>query len=146
MHVWRLCKAEHEDLSGMGAFIYGGRWNSEGHNVVYTASHLSLACLESLVGLPQLRIPKDFIFLKIEVPPEIKITAFKGDRAQIKKRDYCQKIGNAWLVQGSSAILVVPSVVVPQENNILINPRHVDAKKLKVLEKAKFEFDPRLLR
>lgn len=62
MNLWRLCKAEHEDLSGMGAFLYGGRWNSEGHNVVYTASHLSLACLEILVALPQLRILKEFIF------------------------------------------------------------------------------------
>jgi RES domain-containing protein len=146
MHVWRLCKAEHEDLSGTGAFIYGGRWNSEGHNVVYTASHLSLACLESLVGLPQLRIPKGFIFLKLFVSPDIKRAEFKGDLTQIRKRDYCQKIGNAWLIQGEAAVLVVPSVIVPQENNVLINPRHPDAQKIEVLEKTPFEFDPRLLR
>lgn len=146
MHVWRLCKAEYEDLSGTGAFIYGGRWNSEGHNVVYTASHLSLACLESLVGLPQIRIPKGFIFLKISLPPDIKKTKFEGDLTQIRKKDYCQKIGNTWLAQGETAVLVVPSVIVPQENNVLINPRHPDAQKIEVLEKAPFEFDPRLLR
>lgn len=146
MHVWRICREEHEDFSGTGAFIYGGRWNSAGHNVVYTASHLSLACLEILTGLPQLRIPKGFIFLKISIPPDMEITKFEGDQSQIKKRDYCQKIGNAWLTAGQTAVLKVPSVIIPKENNVLINPLHPAAKTIKIVEKAQFEFDPRLLR
>lgn len=146
MIVWRLCKEEYEDLSGAGAFLYGGRWNSEGHNVVYTASSLSLACLEILAGLPQLRIPKGFVFLKIEVPQQIKVEEYMGDHSQIKHIDYCRKIGDAWMREQKSAVLSVPSVIIPQEKNILINPHHPDAKKVKVLEKSKFEFDPRLLK
>ncbi len=146
MIVWRLCKEGYEDLSGMGAFLYGGRWNSEGYNVVYCASSLSLSCLEILVGLPELRIPKGFVFLKLNIPESVKMKEFKGEISSIKRTDSCRKTGNAWHQDQASAVLIVPSVIIPQERNILINPRHPEAKEVTTLEKAPFEFDPRLLK
>lgn len=145
MIVWRLCKKEYADLSGQGAFLYGGRWNSQGSPVVYTASSLSLACLEILVALPHLKIPEGYVSLEISIADSINSEHYDRHIDSIKKAENCRNIGDNWLAEKRSSILKVPSVIIPQESNILINPLHQDAHKIKIKRMLPFTFDPRLL-
>jgi len=144
MIVWRLVREEFSDLSGHGAFLYGGRWNYKGSAVVYTASNLSLSCLEILAALPSLKIPKGYVSLKIEIPDHLKTkkVILKQD---IKNAEYCRAIGDKWLHEGKHAFVVVPSVIVAPDDNILINPHHPEAQEIRTIDKQPFEFDPRHL-
>lgn len=144
MIVHRLAKAAHVALDGEGARLYGGRWNTPGRSLVYTAASPSLAVLEILVhlDLPPELLPTDYRLLTIEVP----------DDAQFEQLDVtppdaeaCTRIGDGFLHRAEGLGLSVPSVVVPQERNLLINPGHPAAPQIRVLRLEPFAFDPRLL-
>lgn len=139
-----------EAWTGSGANQYGGRWNHKGHPVVYVASSVSLAALEMLVhvrsgsilsqyGLFSIEIPdKDIEYLdKQWLPPD-----WQENPAPLSTMD----LGTAWLEATSAVALVLPSCVIPQENNAILNPRHPGfGKLLKTVKAEPFAFDSRLV-
>jgi RES domain-containing protein len=140
MMAWRLCRRPYADLTGDGARLYGGRWNSPGRPVVYLADHPALAALEVRVhlDLPFELVPADFVLMQVEVPAAV---VSDGD-APANTIAW----GNAWLTEAETATVRVPSVLIPYAWNVLLNPRHLDATKAKILGIQPFQFDPRLWR
>lgn len=149
MRVWRLTKQRHAKLDGEGARIYGSRWNSLGKAVVYTASSLSLALLEQLVRIDPDEIPSDFVSIAIDIPETLAMThislnGFPQDWRNPEQLPWFRNQGDHWLDKQETAILKVPSVIVTDEMNVLLNPMHSDIKQIKVLESKPFAFDTRL--
>lgn len=138
MLTWRLCRRPHADLTGEGARIFGGRWNSPSHPVVYLAEHPALAALEVRVhlDLPLELVPDDYVLMQVAVPDAL--------IAEVPQADDALAAGNEWLRSSASAALRVPSVLMPQAWNILLNPRHPDATQAHVDAVEPFRFDPRL--
>ena len=136
-----------EDISGNGAAINGSRWNSKGTRMVYTGEYISLVILESLVHLRTVDIPKKQYLLQIELPDsdfsEVKQSKIKDNWQQ--HLNYTQWMGDQFILANQSLILKVPSAIVPQEHNFLINPLHAEFKKVKVIKTELLELDKRLL-
>jgi RES domain-containing protein len=145
-----------DDLSGGGAAKTGGRWNSVGSPVVYCARNRALAYLETLVHLlpalkPGIPPPKNRCIIEIKVPNSVwakrhvaqKDSKFPGDWNVHPAGKGSVDYGTAWLAAKTSALLVVPSVIVPQEENVLINPLHPDAKTILATNTGYWEFDHR---
>ena len=149
MLVWRICRAAHQELDGEGARLHGGRWNSEGVPVVYTSSTLALAALEYLVHVDIEDVPDDLVAMAIEVPDDagegiVKVDDLPGDWNQLPDHPACPRIGDQWAAEGTALLLCVPSAVVPEESNLLINPNHPSAGDLLVVSTRPFVFDSRL--
>jgi RES domain-containing protein len=142
--VHRLAKAAFAALDGEGARLFGGRWNSAGRPMIYTAASPSLAVLEVLVhlDLPAELMPDDYRLLTIEIPDESPLEHLAETPAD---PDSCLATGDDFLARGAALALVVPSVVVPQERNALINVRHVEMGRVRLVTNEPFRFDPRLL-
>ncbi len=132
VRLWRLVKKKYATaaFTGGGAFRHGGRWNSRGHYMVYASEHLSLALLEWIIHLdPSRRIP-ELVAISIDVSAadinSVKLTTIKASSSiqfPWSLSDTREK-GDDWVKAASSAILRVPSVIVPVEYNLLINPTH----------------------
>lgn len=153
MHVWRLARRDFAALDGEGAREWGGRWNSPGRPLVYCSRLLSLAALEYLVHLSPSAAPDDLVASAIEVTDDaVERLAEDGlPKGWARRVAATRKIGDAWLASGRSAVLVVPSAVLPaalapDEVNVLINPAHAAAAGTRVVDQRPFSFDPRLLR
>lgn len=140
MRVVRLCKRKYGTLDGKGAAITGARWNSPGHAVAYTASCGALAVAEYLVHLGTL--PTYLVLMLIEIPDTLAIERVPSVPADVATS---RQIGDEWLDSKSTAVLEVPSVLVPRQKNFLINPKHKLSGSIKVLEINPFAFDSRLL-
>jgi RES domain len=102
--------------------LAGGRWNPIGTPMLYTAEHLSLACLEVLVHLDKGQLPRDYVWSKAELPyiPEVLTTAIPSSISA------CQAAGEAWIRERSKLASRVPSVIIPEEFNVLLNPYHAE--------------------
>lgn len=155
VHLWRIAteapKYKASDSSGLGAKLSGGRWNHQGVAVVYSASSIALAALETIVHLNAVALPLNRYLIKIEVPDDVwnsrltidKDTAPAGwDAVPVGMSSL--EFGDRWVRSNSSALLVVPSIVIPLEQNVLINPAHPDASKLEFTNTGKFVFDERI--
>ena len=151
--VWRLAPpAFARELDGEGSREAGGRWNSPGWRVVYTSSHLSLCVLEVYVHMPrELRdeLP-EFEAVRINVPDdastaEISIERFEELIATADPLAACQAVGDEWLSRTSDLILNAPSVVVPEESNVMLNPAHPKMREVAIVSSRRFRFDPRLV-
>ena len=150
--VWRLTPPEFAtELSGEGSSEAGGRWNSRGRAVAYTSFNLSLCVLESFVHLPPLlRIDlPEMMAVQIEIPSEASWREI--DRAELpsnlvsdEAEERCRQLGDGWLRAQEHLVCTVPSIMVPQERNVLINPAHRLMAKVKVISAERFRFDPRL--
>ena len=149
MLLYRLTRCVYaNDLSGAGARLYGGRWNSEGRSAVYLASSRSLAVLEALVHLPPVDVPNEYCMVTIEAPDD-----FAGiDEKLLPKNwqdhqdvDILKQLGNAFLQEKKNLLLKVPSAIVNEEYNYLLNPLHAGISKLKVKNIQPFNFDNRLI-
>jgi RES domain-containing protein len=141
-----------EDLSGVGASLHPGRWNTKGQPVVYTASSRALAALEVLVHLGVGDLPLNRYLVEIALPRRAwdaravcDPAAQPGWDAQPPGR-VSITWGASWLTRGVTLVAEVPSVVVPAEKNFLLNPSHPDSAALRVVSKQRFLFDHRLLR
>jgi len=150
MIVYRISSCKFiNDLSGRGAAMYGGRWNSEGVYVLYTAASPSLAMLESLVHFGG-RVVGDYCQVAIDIPDhsisELKPEQLPSNWRENPPPDILKVIGNKFIAEGKTLVLKVPSVLVPDEANCLLNPAHPDFRKVQVLVKSKIRFDERLLR
>lgn len=151
MRVWRLCHRQFaaSAFTGLGAKLYGGRWNHKGLPVVYCSATLSLAVLEVLVHHRAPVPPPDFVAIPADLPARTKIKTLQVSELPREWHTdpappQLQVIGSAWLESLSSLTLAVPSVLVPQELNYLLNPRHPDFAKLIIGVPQTFPFDPRL--
>lgn len=150
MEVYRISKCAYiNDLSGTGARLYGGRWNSPGHSIVYTAGSRALAALEVLVHVPLKNIIQDFCIATIHIPDNIAIKVLtKHDLPSgwqsLAPDPTLQAIGDEWADTTRYAVLRIPSVIIADENNYLINPLHPDAAAITISNTQPFIFDQRL--
>lgn len=142
-----------DELCGTGSQLTGGRWNSIGNAVVYTASNIALACLENLVHISGKCVLANSYLVRIDVSDEIwqKAVTFCAATAPVgwdaePKGKVSLNIGDQWLASQQSALLTVPSVVVPEEHGVLINPAHADARHIKATKIRKWLYDARFFK
>lgn len=145
--VYRLVRAERADtvLSGEGARLYGGRWNPPGKPVIYASTSRALAVLEALVHLATEARSMRFLLYALALPKRVRLDHHAGKRAPLALES-SQEIGRAWLETGTTLALVVPSVIVPQEANYVLNVSHPQFARLELSTPESFSFDERLWR
>lgn len=155
IHLWRIATEAMAyaatDMTGKGAEVTGGRWNQKGTPMVYAATSLSLAALEVVVHMPRAPLPLNRYIIRIAVPDEVwaarqsidHSTAPGGWDAEPAGRT-SRQFGEDWIKRSDSCLHAVPSIVVPLEQNILINPAHAAAGSLKADNLGKFVFDARI--
>lgn len=147
MLVYRIALAHRcKSLSASG---YPGRWNSKGKFVIYTAATRALACLENVVHRSGEGLILDFKVMEIEISDTIKVIEIPLDQLPIEwhafqKMVHSQTLGNRWIESMESAVLKVPSAIIPNEVNYLLNPAHPDFKRIKIVSVTDFIFDPRI--
>ena len=155
VHIWRIATDTKtyvaDDKTGAGAKATGGRWNRAGTAMLYCAESIALACLETLVHLKAGNLPLNRYVVGIEVPPNVWNAAQELDRHANAGWDalpygkVSEDAGEDWVATGASLLYKVPSVIVPDEFNILINPLHGDATKLTFHKSAtRWTYDSRL--
>ncbi len=149
--VWRIATDTPaytaDDLSGAGAKTTGGRWNPAGIAMLYASETIALACLETLVHTKAVGLPFNRYLVRIDIPDSAWAAAevFPGDvgwdalPAGKVSIDY----GTQWAREGRSALLRVPSVVVPEEFNVLVNPAHRDSAGIMASKVRRWLYDPR---
>ena len=153
--LWRIAVDTPEylatDLSGKGAEITGGRWNRKGHPVVYASRSVALACLETAVHLKQRGLPLNRYLVHVRVPLNVWNGRLTLDPSTLPvgwdalpEGKVSLDVGDQWLGSGSTPLLEVPSVVVPEEHNVLINPSHPLSKAITAEKIRKWHYDPRL--
>jgi RES domain-containing protein len=148
--AWRIVRTLHfpSAFTGEGAARFGGRWNSRGRPVVYTSWSKSLAALEILVHLNP---PLPFTYLALQIEFEERLVtrlasaALPSDWRLEPPPPSTKQVGDAWLRARDSAILAVPSVIIPDEANYLLNPGHPEFHQITIGRPEPFMFDPRLL-
>lgn len=148
MKVWRLAKAAYATPTGEGAKKFGGRWNPAGVAVVYTSESVALAALEALVQADSDLLPDDLVILSADIPDTVPIRTIDLDELPsdwqvIPAPRSLQTIGVNWIRSEQGVGLRVPSVVIPQEWNILLNPAHPDFRKIQWANEGPFRWDPR---
>ena len=152
MRLYRITKTQYiNDLSGEGSRLYGGRWNKAGDAMLYFSQNLSLSLLEIIVHVDYAQLPLDYSFLEVEIPDsnikKIQSIDFIEPKWSTEKAvNQLQMLGSNWLKKKESLAMMVPSAVMNQENNIIVNPFHKDFEKLKIIRTDKMDFDPRLFR
>lgn len=149
--AWRIDRAKRAatSFSGKGAAAAGGRWNPAGLHVVYASEHLATASLEKLVHLPKpipagmtfVQFALDFNGIAVEAPP---LKALPRNWRIEPVGAESQKFGAAWYESARTAVLAVPSAIIPEETNYVLNPAHPDFAKISIWKPAPFAFDPRL--
>jgi len=151
VRVWRLCKAKWTSTAfdGEGARRVSGRWHVAGTPVVYTASSRSLAVLEMLVNMDPHQASADWVLIPADIPGRglrhLGEDALPTDWDSIPALDATRSLGTCWVRDTESLALAVPSVVLPKENNVLLNPRHPDFVQVSFGTPEPFTFDPRLV-
>jgi RES domain-containing protein len=137
-------------MSGEGAFLYGGRWNTKGVRVVYLGSSLAQAAMELLIHLGRADILKTYYKMEVSFPEElvqhIALHQLPDDWQEASMASSLQAVGDFWAAEKSSLILQVPSAAVPGEYNYLFNPIHPDVSKATYSEITPFNYDPRVLK
>jgi Uncharacterized conserved protein len=148
MKIYRLVLAGYEnDLKTPGI---PGRWNSSGRLVIYASESRSLSCLENIVHRTTEGLIRNFFILVLEVPDRVRVETIKSDQLPENwsfpfNYQPCQRIGDDWITGNSSCLLKVPSAIIPQEFNFVINVEHPDFKSIHIRDKERFLFDPRII-
>jgi len=153
MIVYRIAKTKHiHDLSGSGARVYGGRWNDKGIAIIYTSESRALATVEYLVHVPLSIVPSHISIASIKIPDGVTPKEISISDLPASWRDYpppseLARLGTHWALTNDTLLLRVPSAVVGQEFNILINPSHRDMRHVTISHHIEeYKFDVRLLR
>ena len=149
MIVYRLSKAQYaQDLSGKGAELVGGRWNSRGNAMLYTSQSIALCVTEIAVHVPLGILPKDYQMIHIEIPDEdlLEMKRLPKDWQSFPHSNSTQMIGDKFLKEHKHLVFKVPSAAVQGEFNFLINPRHKNFNQIKIVKIEDFNFDERLFR
>ncbi len=148
--AWRIVHVDRKAhaFTGEGARINGGRWNNKGTSVVYTSSSISLASMEIMVNLPSAVLLEQYVRIQVQIEDDLaeELTDLPKDWNSRPASPTTKAIGDRWITEKSSAVLKVPSVVVPEEHNYLLNPNHKDWKRIKINQPIVYHFDPRLKR
>ncbi|MDD1750926.1 MAG: RES domain-containing protein [Methanothrix sp.] len=149
--AWRLDKETHakDAFTGEGARRVSGRWHHEGIPVVYISESLALSVLEKFIHLGFDASQIKFVYFKIEIPDSVPIEKLKAsdlpaDWTREPPRDSTKDIGSKWARKAGTAVLRVPSVLVPRSWNYLLNPAHSDFKKIRISDPMPFVFDARM--
>lgn len=146
MILWRV--SNYATLDGVGGLYVSGRWHTKGHPVVYCTLNPSTALLETLVHmeLDSEDRPDRFQMLKVECPDMLSIERIEADRLPTGWADdtsATQIVGDRWLSEKRSLLLEVPSVLVPETWNVIVNPLHAEAAELKIVATYEHVFDAR---
>jgi RES domain-containing protein len=148
--AWRivLAKRATSTFSGEGARLNGGRWNNKGTAIVYTAGSISLASMEILVNLPSPMLLARFVRIPVEFDEALisEVTALPSGWQSRPASPETKAIGGSWAASLRSAVLQVPSVVVPEEFNYLLNPNHPDWDQIQIKAPGVYHLDSRLTR
>jgi RES domain-containing protein len=149
MIVFRLSKAPFaHDLTGRGAELAGGRWNSKGLPMLYTGASRALCTAEVAVHTSLGILPKDYVIVEIEIPEDsiqaIELSELPSNWREFPHLESTKTIGDSFLKRNAFLVLKVPSAVVQGDYNYLVNPFHADFQKVKIISKMTFEFDRRL--
>jgi RES domain-containing protein len=149
--AWRIDRAKWTatSFSGKGAAAVGGRWNPAGLHVVYASENLATAALEKFLHLPK-PIPPRLTFVQFAL--ELNGVAVERPRLADLPSSWrdepvsaaSQKFGAAWYGAGRTAVLAVPSAIIPEEINYVLNPAHPQFAKISISKPTPFTFDPRL--
>lgn len=152
--AWRIATDaptyEADDMTGAGARLTGGRWNEAGVPVVYASSNRALACLETIVHLNAGGLPLNRYLVEIAIPDAVWAAREEADATRLVGWDARPAsrtsigFGTEWARSGRSPILVVPSVVVPEEANVLVNPLHPSSASLVARKLRLWTYDPRM--
>ena len=150
MKVWRICREEYANLSGIGASLYGGQWNSQGHPAIYTASTLSLAFLEILPSLRKSGILKRYVSLEIMIleqatKEEIFLEDYPFGWREGKGTQWFAQQGDRWIKSKQSLLLMGSSGIFSNEYNIINNPEHPGIAEVKIIQTSPFHIDKRLI-
>lgn len=148
MIVYRLGRAQYStDLVGEGARRFGGRWNNIGTQCLYTSASRALAVLEYTVNVNIDDIPRVLSFTIIEIPDiiqELKISELPEDWNQSPAPSSTKNYGSELLIKADAPIIKIPSIIIPQEFNYILNPIHVESKNFKILDLEDFIYDIRI--
>jgi RES domain-containing protein len=149
VETFRITGSQFADLSGEGGMYASGRWHTRGHPIIYTGGSRSLAILEKLVHTDTEDMPDDQVLITVHIPDELAIDAISPSSIPASwtapLHPACIALGDAWLQGTQTAVLRVPSAIVPEESNYLINPLHADAGKITIKDIRPFHFDERLV-
>jgi RES domain-containing protein len=150
--VWRIVQRKFikTAFAGEGARLFGGRWNSPGRAVIYTAQSQALAALEILVHLDSEKLLRHYLAIPVTIPPHLierlSPSSLPKNWRVYPAPDSTRTIGDAWVARATLPVLQVPSVVIPSESNFLLNTAHRQFSKLRIGDPVPFLFDPRLAR
>jgi RES domain-containing protein len=151
MQVWRLCPQPFADrLDGEGNRRNGARWNSSGRGVVYTCEHLSLSVLETLVHVDPADIPDNLMGVCLQIPDQATALSIPADQWPIDWENgshdtWFKQQGDAWLSAGLHLMLISPSIILPTELNVMLNPQHPLMKQVQEARQVDVRLDSRLL-
>ena len=149
MILWRI--SNHATLDGRGGLYASGRWHTEGRPIVYLSENPAGALVEALVHLEldPARFPRSYRLLKAEAPEDLSVRTVAGaelPRNWISDQIATRTVGDEWLASKSAVLLRVPSVIVPETFNVLLNPEHAEAGRIQVLWHEEYPWAARLLR
>ena len=147
MTVWRIASRGHAGLDGEGPRLYGSRWTPRGLPAVFASATLSLAALERFVHTDPDLEPTDLVAVEIEIKANVRVESVAVSSLPSNWREYpapiaLTSIGERWLREARTVALSVPSVVVPRERNVIINPQHSEFNTLAVVSPERFSYDP----
>jgi len=146
--LWRI--SNHTSLAGDGGLRASGRWHTRGRRVVYLAPTPAAALLETLVHfeIEIQNLPRRYRLFKLQVPDDVAVehvTASDLPEGWVGRADLTRAIGDGWLAAGRAPLLTVPSALVPETFNVLLNPGHHDATRIAIAQIGDHAIDPRLL-
>ena len=153
--VWRIAVEAPgymaNDVSGNGAKVTGGRWNSPGVAMIYTSASIALATLETLSYLNPGPLPFNRYLIQFDIPDDVwrsadRLPSLPGGWDAIPAGMTSRQIGDAWIAGATSLLLKVPSVIVPDECNILIHPSHPHVADIYATTVRTWLYDPRFFR
>jgi RES domain-containing protein len=143
MRIFRLHRRRRPAADFSGSLLFAGRWNPAGTPLLYASTALSLACLELLVHLAPDEIPADYVYTSAETGVSPEGPDFRGN---LKREDATRRYGHSWATSQRTLAIYVPSVIIPSEFNVLLNPLHPEFGSVIWNSSEPFEFDQRLLR
>ncbi len=149
MVVYRIGKTKHaQDLTGEGSRLKGGRWNHKLTPCIYTSESRALALLEYTVNVSIDEIPRALSFTTFEIPDagihELKEIGLPGNWKEVPAPSSTKDFGTVLLKAAKSPVLKIPSIVISEEFNYVLNPLHAESKKFKILDIKDFVFDVRI--
>jgi RES domain-containing protein len=144
-----MCEARYAAFDGEGARVFGGRWNHPGTPVVYASGTLALAALEIFVHLDVPESAANLVAVPADIPASVSVAEVRTSELPTRWREYrapeaLADIGVTWAQAGRTAVLAVPSAVIPPESNYLLNPAHPSFSKIRIGTAERFSFDPRM--